>query len=318
MKVAVLGGGSSSEHVVSLASARSIADELKASDHTVVEVTITEEGQWLTGGEPITLSPGKGLLNCDVVFPALHGPYGEDGTVQGVLEMLATPYVGCNVATSAICVDKVLFKQLASSQGFDQVEYVALTESKWQLDSQQVLKSIDQMGYPVFVKPARLGSSVGIERVTSLDALEAAVEAALKLDPRVIVEAASSGREIECAIVGPTDSPDVSVPGEVIFDGEWYDYNSKYTAGGMRLQAPAELSSEQVGEIQNLAITLFKFFGCSGLARVDFFVEEDRTLVNEINTMPGFTETSVYPKLFAATGKSYGELLEQLLISATS
>jgi D-alanine-D-alanine ligase len=309
VKVAVLGGGPSGEHEVSLNSAAAIAEGLAAAGHEPLGVTVDRAGRWTRDGQPVTVEPGGGLLGCDVAFPALHGPYGEDGVVQGLLEALAIPYVGAGVAASAICVDKVLFKDAMAVAGFDQVGYAAMRRG-------DDLGPVAELGLPVFVKPASLGSSVGISKVTSAGELPAALEAAWEHDPLAIVEAMSHGLEIECALLGNAD-PEVSVAGEIEIDADWYDYEAKYTAGGMRLIVPARIPADVADRVRALAAEIFRGVGCAGLARCDFFVEdpagEPRILVNELNTMPGFTATSVFPKLWQASGVAYPELLDRLL-----
>jgi len=312
VRVAVLGGGRSSEHEVSLESAEAVAAGLERGGHDVVAVTIDRDGRWSYGGSAVALEPGGGLLDCDVVFPALHGPYGEDGIAQGLLEALEVPYCGAGVAASALSMDKVLFKDLLSVHGVAQVAYVALREGD---DPAPVA----ELGLPVFVKPARLGSSVGISKVSSADELPAALAAAFEHDPLVIVEAMSHGMEVECSVIG-NDRPEVSVPGEIEFDADWYDYEAKYTAGGMRLIAPARLSDDVAGRVRATAAEIYRLVDCAGMARCDFFVEDPhgdaRVLINELNTIPGFTATSVFAKLWEATGVAYPELLDRLLALA--
>jgi len=309
MRVAVLGGGRSSEHDVSVKSAAAVAAGLAQAGHEPVEVTIARDGRWSHGGEPVALTPSAGLLGCDVVFPALHGPYGEDGVIQGLLEALDVPYCGAGVAASALCMDKVLFKDAMAVAGVPQVGYAAVREG----DDPAALAAL---GLPVFVKPARLGSSVGISKVTTAEELPAALAAAFEHDPLAIVEAMSDGLEIECSVVG-NDRPEASVPGEIELDADWYDYEAKYTAGGMRLIVPARLSDEVAKRVRALAADVYLRAGCAGMARCDFFVEdpegEGRVLVNELNTIPGFTETSVFAKLWEASGVPYPELLGRLL-----
>lgn len=267
-------------------------------------------------GEPVQISPGEGILGAEVVFPVLHGPFGEDGVIQGTLETLDVPYVGSGVAASAICLDKLLFKEVAAQGGIPQVAYRAIHAADWRRDENKRAALVDDaaaLGFPLFVKPARLGSSVGISRVADRGDLAQAIEAALEYDPRVIVEAGSSGEEIECSVLGNHEL-EVSQPGKLEFDGDWYDFEAKYEAGGMRLVAPAPVSESLEIELATQAAKVFKLVGCRGMARVDFFVEEgEKVLVNEINTIPGFTQTSVYAKLFDASGLPYGELLDRLL-----
>jgi D-alanine-D-alanine ligase len=252
----------------------------------------------------VRLEPAGGLLGADVVFPALHGPFGEDGTVQGVLEILDVAYVGSGVTASAVCMDKLLFKDLMAHEGLPQVAYV------------QGREGVEDpgLGWPCWVKPARLGSSVGIARVASAEEYPAALAAALAHDPRVIVEANAAALEIECSVLGATETPRASNPGEIELasEGGWYDYEAKYSEGGMRLVVPARISATARERVRFLAAEAFTLAGCSGLARVDFFVDGDDVLLNELNTMPGQTPFSVYGKLWAADGLAYPELLERL------
>ncbi|HKG04268.1 MAG TPA: D-alanine--D-alanine ligase family protein [Conexibacter sp.] len=319
-RVAVLGGGRSSEHDVSLASAASVRAGLERAGHDVVAVDVARSGEWSCDGAPVALTPGGGLLGADVVFPVLHGPFGEDGTVQGLLECLDVPYVGSGVLASAACMDKVVAKELLARAGLPQVEYRAVRHAAYVAAPAEALASLAALGLPVFVKPARLGSSVGIVRVAAADEMADALEAAFAHDPLVIVEAAAGGLEIECAVLG-NDDPLASTPGEIVLvgaaaaDGGWYDYEAKYTPGGMELVVPARIPDALVALVRSLAAESFTALGCAGLARADFFVDVDTgaVLVNELNTMPGFTETSVYGKLFAASGVPYEELLTRLV-----
>jgi D-alanine-D-alanine ligase len=299
MRVAVLAGGRSSEHEVSLESARAVGAGLAEGGHAVVDVLLERDGSWQCGGETVTLEPGGGLLGCDVVWPVLHGPFGEDGSVQGLLELVGVAYVGAGVLASSVCMDKLVFKDLMRAHGIPQVDYFRVGEA------------IEQM--PVFVKPARLGSSVGIAKASDMDELTRATADALRHDPRVIVESASQGIEVECAVLG-NDDPMASQPGEIVIHSDWYDYEAKYTPGGMDLQFPARIDEEVRERVRALAVEVFKLVDCEGLARVDFFVEDgERVLVNELNTMPGFTPTSVYPKLWDLSGVPFPELCDRLL-----
>ena len=317
MKVAVLAGGRSSEHDVSLSSAAAVRDGVAAAGHEVVDVVIARDGGWSCAGESLALAPGGGLLGADAVFPVLHGPFGEDGTVQGLLELLDVPYVGAGVLGSALCMDKVVFKDVMAAAGIPQVDYAAVREARWKAEREAVLSELASLGLPVFVKPARLGSSVGIVRAATAEELPAALDTAFGHDGLVIVEAFSAGMEVECAVLGWTD-PEASVPGEIVLTGDgWYDYEAKYTPGGMELVVPARIGDEALDRVRVLARDTFLRSGCAGLARVDFFVEDDgRVLVNELNTMPGFTETSVYPKLWEATGLDFPALVDRLLALA--
>jgi D-alanine-D-alanine ligase len=319
LRVAVLAGGRSSEHEVSLSSGEAVGEGLLAGGHEVVWVQIERDGAWRHEGERLSVRPGEGLLGVDVVFPALHGPFGEDGTVQGMLETLDVAYVGAGVAASALCLDKVLFKELMSAAGVPQVDYVGVREERFRRSSEGVLAAIAELGLPVFVKPAHLGSSVGIVKVTATERIGDALEQAFAHDELAIVEAMAHGIEVECGVVGLPHSERgggetalASEPGEIVLEGEWYDFEAKYTPGGMELKVPAPISSSARKQVRRLAVETFAHTGCEGLARVDFFVEEERVVVNELNTMPGFTPTSVYPKLMAASGIAYPELLDRL------
>jgi D-alanine-D-alanine ligase len=309
LRIAVLAGGRSSERDVSLASASSVRDGLAAAGHDVLWVELARDGTWLHEGEEVGLRAGRGLLGADAVFPALHGPFGEDGTVQGLLELLGVPYVGSGVLSSALCMDKILFKDVVGQAELPQVRY-------WAVDAEARVELGEPVTYPCWVKPARLGSSVGIARVDEPGELAAAIEAAAAHDPRVIVEATAPGIEVECSVLGPTDAPEASQPGEILLAGGedgWYDYEAKYTPGGMELVVPARISDAARERVRQLAVTAFRLAGCSGLARADFFVDGDDVLVNELNTMPGFTETSVYAKLWEHGGIPYPELCDRLV-----
>jgi D-alanine-D-alanine ligase len=263
----------------------------------------------------VRLAAGRGLEGADVVFPALHGPFGEDGTVQGLLECLDVPYVGAGVLASALCMNKVAFKQLMAQAGMPQVSHRAVRDVQLGRDEAGVRAAVSELGWPVFVKPARLGSSVGISRVSQEAELMPALEAAFAHDSLVIVEAAAAGLEVECSVLGNGD-PVASPPGEILLSaGEagWYDYEAKYTPGGMQLIVPARVPDHVRDRIRELALATFRLVGCCGLARVDFFVEGEQVLVNELNTMPGFTATSVFASLFEAAGLSYPDLLDRLL-----
>ena len=313
MRVAVIGGGRSSEHDVSLRSAASVADGVAGAGHDVLPITVERTGEWMHEGERVVLEPSAGLLGADVAFPVLHGPFGEDGTVQGLLELLDVPYVGAGVLASALCMDKVIFKDLLGAAGVPQVAYAAVREARWLADPDAVLAELASLGLPVFVKPNRLGSSVGIGKATTPAELGDALGVAFEHDVLAIVEAASSGIEVECSVMG-LDEPEVSVPGEIVLAGaDWYDYEAKYTPGAMELVVPARLSPVAAAELRRLAAETFVRIGGAGLARVDFFVEGDRVLVNELNTMPGFTQTSVYPKLWEASGMPFPALCDRLL-----
>jgi len=301
MRVAVLAGGRSSEHDVSLASAASVREGLAEGGHEAVDVRIDRDGRWTTGGEALPLEPGDGLLGAEVVFPALHGPFGEDGTVQGLLELLDVPYVGAGVLASSLSMDKALFKDLMAAHGVPQVDYAVVRDGD----------RAGSLGPPVFVKPARLGSSVGISKAVSEVELDRGLALAFEHDPVVVVERMATGMEVECSVLGNRE-PEASTPGEIVIrTGDWYDYEAKYTDGGMELVVPAR--TPHLEEVRRLAVEVFRIVGCSGMARVDFFVTDDGVLVNELNTIPGFTATSVYAKLWEASGVPYPELLDRLL-----
>jgi D-alanine-D-alanine ligase len=304
VRVAVLAGGRSGEHDVSLLSAAAVRDGLAAGGHEVLPVLLHRDGTWSCDGQEVVVRPGGGLLGADVVFPALHGPFGEDGTVQGLLEVAGVPYVGSGVTASAVCIDKLLLKDLMGAQGVAQVAYAQADEDggvAW------------AHGFPCWVKPARMGSSVGITRVEDAEELPAAVAAARAIDPRVIVEAHCDGLEVECAVLGH----EASQPGEIVITADWYDFEAKYTPGAMELVVPARISGAERDAVRALALRAFALAGCSGLARVDFFVAGGTVLLNEINTMPGFTATSVYPKLWEAAGVGFAQLVERLCRLAT-
>jgi D-alanine-D-alanine ligase len=340
LRVVVLAGGRSAEHEVSLSSGRAVCEGLQAAGHEVLWVQIERDGSWHHEGRSLSVCPGAGLLGADVAFAALHGPFGEDGTLQGMLESLDVPYVGAGVAASAVCMDKVLFKQLMGAAGVEQVEYVGVRELRWRAERAGVLAALAALGLPVFVKPAHQGSSVGIAKVSVAEELASALDAAFAHDALVIVEAQAAGVEVECGVLGLADvdvpasarlAPDpllqgataaatgtaaaaalASEPGEIVFAGDWYDYGAKYTQGGMELKIPARILPRARTRVMELALETFAYAGCEGLARVDFFVDGERVLVNELNTMPGFTPTSVYAKLMEASGIAYPELVDRL------
>jgi D-alanine-D-alanine ligase len=307
MRVAVLSGGRSSEHEISLESGASVADGLREAGHDVTPVLIERDGRWTCDGDEVPLRAGGGLLDADVAFPALHGPFGEDGTVQGLLECLDVPYAGPGVLAAAVSIDKLTFKRLLGFHGIPQVDFCEAGEAGWR-------EHVAAMGLPVWVKPARLGSSVGIAKVTSPEReLDEAVATARAHDPRVIVEAHGGGKEVECSVMG-NDEPRTSPPGEIVAHADWYDYRAKYSEGGMELVVPARISDDAAARVRELAARVFKAIDGSGLARCDFFVRNDEeVLVNELNTIPGFTATSVFAKLFEADGIAHPELCDRLV-----
>jgi D-alanine-D-alanine ligase len=307
MRVAVLSGGRSSEHDVSLRSGAAVAEGLADGGHEVVPIRIERDGRWTRDGAEVELSPGTGLLDADVVFPVLHGPYGEDGTIQGTLDTLGVAYVGPSVLAAAVCIDKLTFKRLMAFHGLPQVDFCEAGEDGWR---ERALA----MGAPLWVKPSRLGSSVGISKVEDPEReLDAAVEAARRHDPRVIVEAGAEAREVECSVIGNAE-PRTSLPGEIVAHADWYDFEAKYEPGGMELLVPAPIGDEAVARVRDLAAEVYRVTACTGLARCDFFVTHGgEVLVNELNTIPGFTETSVFAKLFEASGIPYPELCDRLV-----
>ncbi|MDQ0190793.1 D-alanine--D-alanine ligase [Alicyclobacillus cycloheptanicus] len=267
------------------------------------------------GETALTLVPPALVESFDVVIPVLHGPNGEDGTIQGMLELFDIPYVGAGVLASAVGMDKVFMKKLFASAGLPQAAYTFYTRKTWESDPEAVLADVEaKLGYPCFVKPANMGSSVGISKAKNRTGLTAAFKLAAKYDRKIIVEEGLNVREVEVAVLG-NDEPKASVPGEIVPSNEFYDYNAKYVTGDSALIIPAPLPPDVTEEVRRLAVEAYRAVDCTGLARMDFFVERetDRVLVNEINTMPGFTRFSMYPKLWEATGVSYAELIDQLI-----
>jgi D-alanine-D-alanine ligase len=307
LRIALLRGGRSSEHEVSLRSGESVAAGLREAGHEIVDVVIGRDGRWRADGDEVELRAAAGLLGCDAAFPVLHGPFGEDGTVQGLLECLDVPYVGPGVLAAAVTIDKLTFKRLLAFHGVPEVEFCAAGEEGW-----RELAAV--MPRPLWVKPSRLGSSVGISKVSSPEAeLDEAVARAARHDPRVIIEANAGGREVECSVIGD-EEPETSLPGEIVAHADWYDYEAKYSDGGMDLIVPAPIGDEAVGRVRELAERIYRIAGCTGLARCDFFVRDGgEVLVNELNTIPGFTATSVFAKLFEASGVPYPELCDRLV-----
>jgi D-alanine-D-alanine ligase len=314
LRVAVLAGGRSSEHDISLASARSVLESLDPDRYDVVTVAIGRDGRWElgTGGGsvaetlPVPAANAPATLgDVDVVLPILHGPFGEDGTVQGLLELAGVAYVGAGVAASALCMDKDLFKKVLRDSGIPVAKHVALREG----DPVE-----NPFGFPCFVKPARLGSSVGITKAHDDNELADAVLLAFRHDDKILVEEFLDGMEVEVGVLGNRD-PIASLPGQIVPLGhEWYDFESKYDEGGMELVIPPDVPEEVIEQAQRTAVEAFRVTECEGMARADcFVVDGDRVIVNELNTIPGFTATSVYAKLFEASGIPYGELLQRLI-----
>ncbi|MET3350114.1 UNVERIFIED_ORG: D-alanine-D-alanine ligase [Arthrobacter sp. UYEF1] len=357
-RVAVLFGGRSSEHAVSCVTAAGVLGAINKDKYDVIPIGIAKSGQWVLaagdtaqwslsasslpevapssqtvalaeiGGEHqlIVAAPNQvpqELGTVDVVFPLLHGPFGEDGTIQGLLELSDTRYVGAGVLASAVGMDKHYMKVVFESAGLHVGPYIAVTDRQWVKDAEAVRKQVDQLGFPVFVKPARAGSSMGISKVDSLDELDAAVEEARRHDLKLVIEAGIVGREIECAVLEGrgTDSPRTSMPGEISVAAgthEFYDFNAKYVEDdAAALSCPADIPEEAILRVRELAAAAFDAVGAEGLSRVDFFYTPDGELIiNEINTMPGFTPKSMYPQMWAASGLDYADLIDELIYLA--
>jgi D-alanine-D-alanine ligase len=349
IRVGVIFGGRSGEHEVSLRSAESVINAMDKTKYEVVPIGITHEGKWLVAGDAKALLPQtvmasenpqqvaiigdptkKGLMQLDgagqslkgkkldVIFPVLHGTFGEDGTIQGLFEMASVPYVGCGVLASATGMDKVVMKQLFAHAGLAVCDYQWFLRSAWEASPDKILKKISSaLGYPVFVKPANLGSSVGVSKADDKKELAEAINDAARYDRRIIVEKAVIGREIEVSILG-NDNPVASLPGEVITGHEFYDYEDKYIDNTSRTEIPAKLPKKIIERIQRDAVRAFQAVDGSGLARVDFFVERgtNQVIINEINTLPGFTSISMYPKMWEASGIPYSELIDRLIALA--
>lgn len=353
-RVAVVFGGRSAEHAISCATAASVLAAIDREVYDVVPIGITRSGEWVqVADDPGALQiidgrlpavqgsddhvalplgacdhaftvqrPGevpRSLGNVDVVFPVLHGPFGEDGTIQGLLELADVRYVGCGVLSSAAMMDKHIMKVLFASAGLPMGHYAVITDLDWRRSREDCLTRAAQLTFPVFVKPARAGSSVGISKVDTADGLEVAIESARTHDPKVIVEAAISGREVECGVLQGRreDPPRVSEIGEITVGGDhaFYDFDAKYLdEASVRLRCPAELPAAVREEVRSVAARAFEVAGCEGLARVDcFYTDDGDVLINEINTMPGFTPWSMYPQVWAASGMTYPELVHELI-----
>ncbi len=344
-KVLVIFGGASSEHDVSCVSAKFVIENIPADKYEVVMLGITKAGEWFryTGKtenlpedkwtedkENLTkavISPDAschGLIvfgndgiaeeKIDVVFPVMHGKNGEDGTIQGLLQLAGIPYVGCDCLSSAICMDKTLTNTVADHAGIPQAKWFGVTEYEYSLDEDKVLdKAEEYLGYPVFVKPANAGSSVGVTKVSSRESFKDAMTTAFREDSKLVLEEGIVGQEVECAVMG-NDEPIAGQVGELVPANEFYDFEAKYISDASKLFIPARLSPEKLEEVKKAACYAYKSLGCSGLARVDFFVTPDgRIMLNEPNTLPGFTSISMYPKLMAAAGIESGELLSRLI-----
>jgi len=347
INVGVLFGGRSGEHEVSLISAASVMEAMDPEKYNIIPIGITKEGRWLAGGDPMRAlkeklipgdcsyatiitdpaSPGlflldrregdfgNGFLALDLVFPVLHGPFGEDGTVQGLLELAGIPYVGAGVLASATGMDKEFMKILFRHRGLHVGDFLAFHTWRWEKEKDLIVSEIeDKLGYPCFIKPANMGSSVGISKCSNREMLIRGVQEAFLFDLKVIVEANISGREIECSVLGD-ERPLASVPGEIVPCNDFYDYRAKYLDNRSRLLIPAPLEKEITELIQAYAVEAFLAVECSGLGRVDFFYlpDEKKIIVNEINTMPGFTSISMYPKLWEFSGLPYTDLIDRLI-----
>jgi len=345
LTVGLVFGGRSGEHEVSLHSAASVYRSLNPSTYRVVPILITHEGNWRLahapaengpfrsrpGDPPVYLSPGsrpqvryrsgrvEHTIAIDVFFPVLHGPYGEDGTIQGLFEMCGAPYVGAGVLGSAIGMDKATMKALFEKAGLNVAPYLGFTAYEWKRNRIAIEEHVlGELDLPCFVKPGNSGSSVGITKVTSIEELGRAITEAFRYDRRVVAERAITGREIECSVLG-NEAPQASTPGEVIPYREFYDYWDKYIGGKTQFHVPAELTHEEIETVQDAAVRAYRAVDCAGMARVDFFLSEGeaaaerRLYVNEINTIPGFTTISMYPKLWAISGVPYSRLLDRLI-----
>ncbi|HLR20953.1 MAG TPA: D-alanine--D-alanine ligase [Tissierellaceae bacterium] len=330
MKIFLIFGGKSAEHDVSVISAYHILQEIYYKHYQVVPVFISKEGKWLKGDlitkkeEVPSLSELQELRGEDfhfeeltsdsIAFPVLHGPNGEDGTIQGLFEMLDIPYVGCGVLASSAGMDKIVSKVLFEDVGIPIVPYEVVTQKKWKENAREIIERVEEgLPYPLYIKPANLGSSVGITEVHDREELKAGIDLALEYDHRVLVEEGITATEVEVAVLGNEDIAS-SVVGALIKDTHFYDYDSKYIDGEVSLQIPAELTEELSKQIRDYAMRAFQAIDGSGLARVDFFVtEDDNIYINEINTFPGFTPISMYPKLWEKTGLTYGDLIEKLI-----
>ncbi len=343
IRIGLVFGGRSGEHEVSLASATSVIANLNKDKYEVVPIGITKEGSWLLGTKPqkllaaeqsvsedagleqttavtltgdpslrrlIPVQSGEQLGNqgaIDVIFPVMHGPYGEDGALQGLLEMANVPYIGCGVLGSALGMDKEKMKLVFRAVGLPTVEHIVCRRYEWERSPETVMNSIEEsFGYPCFVKPVNLGSSVGINKAHDRVELEHAINVAAEYDHKIIIERAVNCREVECAVLG-NDEPLASVVGEVIASNEFYDYNAKYIDGKSEVVIPANIPQATAEEVRRQAVQAFLALDLSGLARVDFFIDKDsgQVFINEVNTMPGFTQISMYPKLWEASGLSY-------------
>jgi D-alanine-D-alanine ligase len=345
IRLAILYGGRSAEHRVSVVSARSVMEALDPDRFEVVPIAITRDGAWLLpdrspleltaadgtlpevdpAGSEVAVRPeqrgssltgaGSGVPPVDVVFPILHGPFGEDGTVQGLFELADLPYVGSGVLASALAMDKAMAKVVLAQAGLPQAPYLVVPERDWRADPGRVAEEVaGRLAYPVFTKPARLGSSIGISKVKTPAELAAGLDAAFAHDPKALVEQGVAARELECGVLG-NDAPEASVVGEVIPSHEFYDFEAKYLDDALKLEIPAQVPEAVRTRVRELSLRAFQALDCEGFARVDFFYEEatGRVLLNEVNTIPGFTPKSMFPMLWAASGLAYPDLVARLV-----
>ena len=324
IKVCVIYGGKSTEHDVSIISGKNVMDNLDTEKYELYPVKISKKGEWLKENEKEIEDIVEYLKNMDVIFPVLHGKYGEDGTIQGLFDLINKPYVGCGVLASSICMDKVYAKIIFEKTKIPQADYIYLKNEniyvdenfdETELNNNEIADLVDKkLGFPVFVKPSNSGSSVGINKAVDKESLIRDIEEAAMYDSKVLIEKAIKGKEVECAVLG-NDKVDATIVGEIIPAEDFYSYDAKYNNADSKVQIPASLSDEKINEIKVIAKKAFKAVDGKGLARVDFFVEEgtNKVIINEINTMPGFTEISMYPKLWSYEGISYKELLTKLI-----
>ena len=323
MKVCVIYGGMSTEHEVSLQSSKNVIDNLDKDKYKIYPVFIDKNGEWIHNDKKLK-DIVEFLCKMDVVFPVLHGKYGEDGTIQGMLELLKIPYVGCNVLSSSLCMDKVYAKFMFEKANINQAKYIYIKDEniyvneeldETRLENDEIVKLVEEkLKFPVFVKPANSGSSVGVKKANNGPELIVALQNASIYDRKVLIEEEIVGKEIECAVLG-NNYPQASTVGEIIAADTFYTYDAKYNNKESKIKIPANIDEAKIGEIRKIAVKAFKALDCVGLARVDFFVQKDtnKVYLNEINTMPGFTEISMYPKLWEYSGLSYKELLNKLI-----
>ena len=306
LRVAVVYGGRSGEHEISIRSAKAIMERMDSAKYEITEYFIEKDGRW--SPKPILPEPGA-QPHIDVVFPVLHGTFGEDGTIQGLFEMADLPYVGAGVMASSVSMDKEMMKRVCMAQTLPVVDYVAVTREKPDLEA-----ITNKLPFPLFVKPANLGSSVGISKAHDVKELEAAIQLAAEYDRKIIVERGITGRELECAVLG-NEAPVASLPCEILPSREFYDYEDKYLLNAAETKVPADLPHDKTEELRALAVGCYRAVECEGMARVDFFLETatDRLYINEINTIPGFTSISMYPKMWEHSGIPFPALIDELI-----